>query len=202
MFLSVGELETEDDRLRLHDMRSVTSVTVPAGAVPLEGDLRDRWGWLAPNEEWRNLMLSPRFDVQAPLAARMWESAGGSPVDGVLVLDPFALQGLLRATGPVEVDGRRFSADSVVQELLHDQYLRFTVDEREERREQLGRIGRATFDLLDAGRWSVRDLARGILPVVRGATSSRGPLTPASSRSGRPPESTAPSGRIRCSSPS
>lgn len=168
MFLSVGELETEADHLRLQDMRSVTSVPVPPGSVPLEADLRDRWAWLAPTDEWRNLMLSPRFDAQAPLAARMWQATGGSRVDGVLVLDPFALQGLLRATGPVEVDGRRITADSVVQELLHDQYVRFTVDEREERREQLGRIARATFELLDAGRWSVRELGRGILPVVRG----------------------------------
>ena len=168
MFLSVGELETDGDRLRLNDMRSVTSVDVPSGSVPLEGDVRDRWGWLAPNEEWRNLMLSPRFDAQAPLAAKMWEATGRPPVDGVLVLDPFALQGLLLATGPVEVDGRRVSADSVVQELLHDQYLRFTADEREERREQLGRIARATFELLDAGRWSIPDLARGLLPAVRG----------------------------------
>ncbi|MDQ4069042.1 MAG: DUF4012 domain-containing protein [Actinomycetota bacterium] len=168
MFLSVGELEAEADRLRLQDMRSVTSVPVPPGSVPLEGDLRDRWGWLAPNDEWRNLMLSPRFDAQAPLAAEMWEATGRPPVDGVLVLDPFAVQGLLRATGPVEADGRWYSADSVVQELLHGQYVRFAPEEGEDRREQLGRIARATFELLNAGRWSVADLARGILPAVRG----------------------------------
>ena len=74
--------------------------------VPLDADLRDRWGWLNPNQEWRNLGVSPRFDATAELASRMWTSLGGAPVDGVLALDPIALQAIMKATGPVDVAGR------------------------------------------------------------------------------------------------
>ena len=168
MFLQIGELETGGGGLRLGNVDTVTELDVPAGSVPLEGDLRDRWGWLHPNEDWRQLMLSPRFDVQAPLAARMWAAAGGQPVDGVLVLDPVALAGMLRATGPVESDGQTVDADSVVQELLHDQYLRYTEEERERRREGLGLLARAAFAALEQGGWSMADLARGLLPAVDG----------------------------------
>ena len=168
MFLQVGELETGGGGLRLSDMQSVNDVALPPGAAPIDGDLRDRWGWLAPNELWQNLMLSPRFDVQAPLAARMWAASGKRPVDGVLALDPVALQGLMRATGPVEVEGRSVSADSVVRELLHDQYVRFTAEESRQRRDNLGRLARSVFSALDAGQWSVADLARGLVPVVDG----------------------------------
>ncbi len=169
MFLSAGELETGPEGLRLSTMRSVTDIAVPVGAVPLTGDLSDRWGWLEPNVEWRNLMTSPRFDVAAPLAAQMWVAAGNRPVDGVMVLDPVAIAGLLGATGPVEVDGRQFDKDNIQQELLHDQYLRFPADEdKPERREGLGKIAAAVFTSLDSGRWSLPALATGMASAAGG----------------------------------
>lgn len=163
MLLSAGELETGPGGIHLSTMRSVTDIPVPIGSVPLTGDLADRWGWLEPNVEWRNLLTSPRFDVAAPLAAQMWVAAGNRPVDGVMVLDPIALAGLLQATGPVEVDGRRFDQDNIVDELLHAQYLRFPTDEEKpERREGLGRIAGAIFTELDAGSWSLPGLSSGL----------------------------------------
>ncbi|HWC10714.1 MAG TPA: DUF4012 domain-containing protein, partial [Acidimicrobiales bacterium] len=168
MFLQLGLLETGNGALRLEDVRTVTAYEIPPGSVAVEGDLADRWGWLHPADDWRQLMLSPRFDVQAPLAARMWEAGGRPPVDGVLVLDAVAFSGLLEATGPVEVEGRSISASSVVQELLHDQYVRYTVEEQRQRREGLGQLARATFDALERGGWSVTDLARGMQAVVDG----------------------------------
>ena len=169
MFLSAGELETGPEGLRLSAMRSVTDIPIPADAVPLNGDIADRWGWLEPNLEWRNLMMSPRFDANAALAAQMWVAAGNRPVDGVMVLDPVALGGLLRGTGPVEVDGLEFTQGNIEEELLHAQYLRFpTDDERPERREGLGRIAEAVFSAIDAGRWSLANLAAGLADVSGG----------------------------------
>jgi hypothetical protein len=169
MLLSAGELETGTEGIRLGPMRSVTDIPVPVGAVPLMGDLADRWGWLEPNVEWRNLMTSPRFDVAAPVAAQMWVAAGNRPVDGVMVLDPIALKGLLRATGPVEVEGRRFGSNNIEEELLHAQYLRFpSHEDKPERREGLGKIAGAVFSALDTGSWSLPDLAGGLADAARG----------------------------------
>ena len=169
MWLSVGELETGPEGIRLGTMQSVTDVPVPVGAVPLPGDLADRWGWLEPNVEWRNLMTSPRFDVAAPLAAEMWVAAGNRPVDGVMVLDPIALKGLMRATGPVQVEGRRFDSNNIEEELLHAQYLRFpSHEDKPERREGLGKIAGAVFSALDAGSWTFPDLASGVADAAGG----------------------------------
>ena len=169
MLLSAGELETGPDGIRLGTMRSVTDIPIPEGAVALRGDLADRWGWLQPTRDWRNLMTSPRFDVAAPLAAEMWVAAGNRPVDGVMVLDPVALAGLLRATGPVELDGRRLDTDSIVEALLHGQYLRFpNFEERPERREGLGKIAGAIFAVLDRGTWSLPGLAGGLANAAEG----------------------------------
>jgi len=137
--------------------------------VPLEGDLADRWGWLGPNNEWRNLMLSPQFDVAAPLAAQMWVSAGNQPVDGVLALDPVTLRGLLLATGPVTVDGRRIGPDNVVDELLHGQYLRFRDPaETAERREGLGEVARNAFEALNSRPLPITALIDGLSTAARG----------------------------------
>ena len=169
MFLSAGELETGPQGLHLSPMRTVTEIPIPEGAVPLTGDLAARWGWLEPNREWRNLMLSPRFDANAALAAQMWVAAGNRPVDGVMVLDPAALGGLLRGTGPVEVEGRRYTQGNIEEELLHAQYVRFPAnDDTPERREGLGKIAAAIFTALDAGRWSLANLAAGLADVSGG----------------------------------
>src|SRR5207244_8808773 len=116
MFLSIGELTTSAGSLRLTGMSSVTEVPIPPG-VPVEGDLASRWGFIDPAADWRDLMLSPRFDASAQLATRMWAAAGRGPVDGVLVLDPVALSGILQATGPVQVGPRPIGRFRVVPEL-------------------------------------------------------------------------------------
>jgi hypothetical protein len=168
MFLSAGELETGPDGIVLNDMKTVNDIPLPPEGPPLTGDLADRWGWLRPNLDWRNLMTSPRFDASASLAAQMWTASGHRPVDGVIALDPAALGGLLGAIGPVEVDGRQVSQDNVEDEMLHEQYLRFPDEATPERREELGGIARAVFAALDRGDWSVSRLATGLASAGNG----------------------------------
>jgi hypothetical protein len=168
MFLSVGELVTQDGTLHLDGMSTVTEVPQPQN-VPLEGDMAARWGWLHPEVEWRNLMLSPRFDASAELATRMWSAIGRGPVDGVLALDPVTLRAILDATGPVPVAGLTVSADNVVDELLHAQYLRFPSDAQlSERRSDLSAIATAAVEALQTRTWSAAHLAEGIGGAVRG----------------------------------
>lgn len=168
MFLSVGRMESAAGAVRVTEMSSVTDVAVPAG-VPVSGDLAARWGWLRPETDWRNLMLSPRFDASASLAASMWTSAGRPPVDGVMALDPVALEAILEATGPVDIGGRQFTAENVVEELIHTQYTRFPdLTERDERREQLSAIARAALDALERTEWEPARLADRLARAARG----------------------------------
>ena len=167
MLLSAGELESEGGRLRLGDLESVANIPVPPG-VPLPQDVSDRWGWLKPNEDWTSLMVSPRFEVMAPMAAQMWVASGHRPVDGVLAVDPVTLSAFLKATGPVSVGDRIINTDNVVDELLRGQYFRFSNDEKVQRRDDLGQIASAAFDAFDAGGWSPSTLASALVTAARG----------------------------------
>ncbi len=167
MFLSVGELSTSAGRISLGRMSPVGPVTVPKG-VPVTGDLAARWGWANPSLDWTNLMLSPDFEASAELATRMWKAARGRTVDGVISLDPVGLRGLLQATGPVSVGGRRIDAANVVEELLHEQYERFPESVTGTRREFLGEIAGAVMQKLDSGEWEPAALMSGLADAARG----------------------------------
>jgi hypothetical protein len=168
MFLSAGNMRTGEGRVEVTGMASVNNVAVPAG-VPLDGDLAARWGWLAPQTDWRNLMLSPRFPESAALAARMWEAAGRGPVDGVLALDALALRAVLAATGPVQAAGLEITAENVVEELTHTQYTRYPdLSEKDERRESLSAVATAVMSALSEREWSAEVLADGLARAARG----------------------------------
>ena len=170
MFLSVGRMDASAGQLALADVTSVNDVAVPPG-VPLTGDLADRWGWLAPQTDWRNLMLSPQFPVAAQLATTMWEAGGRAPVDGVIVVDPVTVRALLAATGPVTAGGREISARNVVKELTHDQYARYrgaNAFALNARRENLGAIAAAAFAALETTQWSPERLASGLANAAKG----------------------------------
>jgi hypothetical protein len=123
-FLEAGIVTTGDGELHLSGMVPTTSLTLAPGAVTVTGDLAARWGWLLPGVDWRNLGLTPQFDVNGPLAASMWKASTGQTVDGVLAIDVQGLQELLQVTGPVTTStGQVVSASTVDQLLLHDQYV-------------------------------------------------------------------------------
>lgn len=169
MLLSGGVLETSGGNFTLSPFRSTDDLGLPPDAVPLEGDLAARWGWLGPNQEWRNLGVSARFDVTAPLAARMWEATGGGPVDGVLAVDAAALRAVLSATGPVTLEGRTVGAKGIEEEILHGQYLSHADDPNQDaRREQLGSIAQVVMQALQDREWDASVLGRSLGEAGRG----------------------------------
>lgn len=169
MFLSLGVLGVDKGALDIEEFGEVPDF-LPAGSVPLQGDFADRWGWTEPNREWRNLAMSPQFDVTGELALRMWTVAKSEEVDGVLALDVVALRALLRATGPVVVDGQTIGESDVEKEVLHDQYLGSggNLTGRLVRRERMGRIARAAVQMLDVGKWDPGILVDEIAKAARG----------------------------------
>lgn len=172
MFLSVGELVVSDGTLQIDEMRTVTDQQLPPGAVTIrDADLRARWGWIAPNQEWRNLAASPRFAASAELAVEMWKARTGRDVTGVLVLDPIALRAVLEATGPVEVEGEQISAETVVDEILHRQYLDLPPgfgDDQTARRERLSEIASAAMRGIDGQAWDVSVMVEQLQSAAKG----------------------------------
>ena len=173
MFLSAGVATFEDGEFSLSDMRSTTELPVPAGAVPLPPELEELWGFVPVTEDWRYLATSPRFDVTAPLAADMWQAATGEQVDGVLVVDPVALQALLAAQGPIpggreDGDGE-LTEDDVLEYLLLGQYLGLDInDTQNDRRDQLSTVARGAIDTLTTRPWNAGSLVEQLGDVGKG----------------------------------
>ncbi len=124
MFLEAGNVAISDGEMHLQGMQPTWSLILPQGAVPVGGDLEARWGFFLPGVDYRNLGLTPQFDVNGELASRMWKASTGQQVDGVMALDITGLQELLKVTGPVTTAGGTVvTAATVDQLLLHDQYV-------------------------------------------------------------------------------
>ena len=177
MLLSVGVLTMDHGQFSLGEMRSVTDYALPPGAVPVTGDYGARWGWLDPTQDWRYLAMSPQFDVTGSLAAQMWKAKTGETVDGVLALDALALRALVKASGPVDVAGKRIDAGNVVKEILFQQYqdypsitdnLDADVPANEARRERNGVIARAIVEKLDRVGWDIANLVDDLRGAARG----------------------------------
>lgn len=159
MFLQVGELHVDHGVLSTGEFTPSEDLYLSTGAGDLDPDIDRNWGWLHPNQEWRNLNVSPRFDQSAQMAINMWGLAqqeglvtttATEPV-GVFALDIAGVQDLIELTGPVDVvdangNVETVTADTVIADLTLGQYLRDTG--RAERRERLGEISSAVFQAL------------------------------------------------------
>ncbi|MBV8463350.1 MAG: DUF4012 domain-containing protein [Acidimicrobiales bacterium] len=169
-FLDVGAATTSDGSVSVGQLEPSGQHPLPVGAVPVTGDLEHNWGWLSPSLDFRNLGTTPRFDVTAPLAAQMWTALTGQPVDGVIAVDIIAVQQLLEASGPVEVNGQTVSADTVAPFLLHDQYAGLTDNAADagDRSDALGELARAVLSQLQGQSLDLTALAKSMSGAVSG----------------------------------
>jgi hypothetical protein len=168
MALSAGLLRFEDGQVELGDMQSTWELQVPGGIADYDTELAGIWGFLNPDEEWRNLMLSPRYAASAALGRDMWSALGRPEIDGVLTVDIAALRSLLEALGPVDVGGQRIAADNVVRLLQHDQYVGVEDDEQAARRDELGAVARAVVERLDSSSPDLASLVGGLQAATAG----------------------------------
>ncbi|MCU1496950.1 MAG: Methyl-accepting chemotaxis protein, partial [Acidimicrobiales bacterium] len=111
-----------------------------------------RYGRFDPAHTWANLTLSPDFPAVAQAMAELFPQSGGEAVDGVIRMDPQALAGLLRLTGPVHVEGLplELDADNVAPYLLAGQYEAFA--DQDVRSDLLGEVADLAFDQLTTGK--------------------------------------------------
>ncbi len=169
-FLEAGLLTTSDGELHLSDVVPTASIPVARGKVPVTGDLETNWGWLLPGVDWRNIGLTPQFDVNGPLAARMWEAVTGQSVDGVMAVDVDTLQQFLQVTGPVTLaDGTSLNAFNVIEYLTHDQYEGLSDQSGSQVREdRLGSLATAALDALDSESLDLKSLATAMTTATEG----------------------------------
>lgn len=70
--------------------------------------------------------VNPDFERAGYIAKRMWEVNGRGSVDGVIAVDPYMLQSLLKLVGGVSLpDGTQVNGDNCVQVIEHDVYWKY-----------------------------------------------------------------------------
>jgi hypothetical protein len=117
--------------------------------LPPDEQFAVRYDQYAPQSNFQNLTVSPDMPTDAALTRSLFEQYYGQSLDGVFVVDPYALAALLKLTGPVSVEGLAtpLTADNAARYLLHDQYLIYG-DSHDDRKDVLSEAGKATFKAL------------------------------------------------------
>ncbi|MDW3217883.1 MAG: DUF4012 domain-containing protein [Acidimicrobiales bacterium] len=150
-----------------HGRNEDVNAELRAAGVALSGPEQyvERWGSFRPNEFFQDVTLSPDLPMVATVTADLFAAAMDETVDGVIVLDPYALQAVLELGGPVQTGDRRLTADTLIPFLLTEQYVAFAGDEAG-RALALGELVEGAFE----------SLTRGALPGPRAVTREFGPI--------------------------
>jgi hypothetical protein len=167
---SFGELTAVDGDLELTRSGGVEDLHEPSdrNVATIDGppDYLARYGGNEVTRFVGDVTLSPDMASVSEVLRQIYPQYGGPPVDGVISVDPVALQALLQFTGPITVDGleQPLTSDNAAEILLREQYLTF--DQRAVRKDFLADATRETFEVLTSGD----------IPGPRQVTEVLGPL--------------------------
>jgi hypothetical protein len=116
---------------------------VPRGEIPWpDPSLEDRYDAYGGTGFIVNLNMTPDFPAAATAIANFYAESAGEAVDGVIAVDPFAFEALLRLSGPVTLPGYgTVDADEVVEFVSRDAYS--TIVDPEERKRLIGVVAAA-----------------------------------------------------------
>ena len=141
-------LTLDDGNPRFSEVRSIQ--TLPdvdaADVAPPSEDYERNYAEFGGAGSWQNLNMTPDFPTAARAALGAFEAATGERFDGMIVADPFALELMLRVTGPMPIPGTdlRLHADDVVAFTTNEAYTIF--DRAVERKEILGAVAIDVFE--------------------------------------------------------
>jgi hypothetical protein len=163
-YLQIGVMSVQNARFSVTELNPTRGMALPQPGATMDPDVAKNWGWLQPNQEWRNLNLTPRYDESARMATEMWATQH-PPVQGAFNIDVAGLKALLQVVGPVQVDGLTLDQKNVEQFLLLQQYKDFgqDLDLRPIRDEHLAAVAKAALEAFNTKPWSTSDLLHSLL---------------------------------------
>jgi hypothetical protein len=138
-------LTIEDGRLDFGSFQSIVDLSpLPVGGVkPPTAEYRRLWGWAGGAGFGQNANMTADVPSAAIALQRLYERVKGDPLDGTILADPHAFAALLRAAGPVDVEGvGEVSADTVVDQVANEAY--GLLPDSDARKELLGQVASAT----------------------------------------------------------
>jgi hypothetical protein len=158
MVLSYVPVRFANGRLSFENGGSVIDLALDRAApTPIPDGTRQVFGEARPTQRWQAVNASADFAFSGRAMVDMYRQATGRTVDGVIAIDVPGLGALLRAVGPVTIDGAAepLTADNVGRIVLHDFYegqpFTPTVSEAGARREKLVDVLKAVIRQLTTG---------------------------------------------------
>ncbi len=102
-----GVLTVTGGHLTLSGLESSTALNLGTNVRVLHAppDYVARYGAYDPAYNWQMVNLSPDFPTVGKVIADLYPQSGGTPVDGVIAVDPAGLAAIMRLTGPVTLPG-------------------------------------------------------------------------------------------------
>lgn len=158
-----AELTAEDGKVTLtasgrsEELNDVAETTHPTVSAEPDGqrdqrlvDYLDRYHALGAWDSIQDVTVSPDFPTVAEVVRQLYPQMGGTELDGVLVVDPYALAALMRFTGPIRIEGldQPLNHRNAADFLLSDQY---TNRRTEDRADVLDEASREVFEALTTG---------------------------------------------------
>jgi HAMP domain-containing protein len=141
-------LTLDDGEPSFSGVRSIQELPdINAEDVPEPSEDYERnYGAFGGAGSWHNLNMTPDFPTAARAALGAFESVTGEQFDGMIAADPFALESMLRVTGPAPIPGTdlRLAADDVVAFTTNEAYSVF--DGTILRKEVLGTVAIDVFE--------------------------------------------------------
>ncbi|MCD4526928.1 DUF4012 domain-containing protein [Nocardioides sp. cx-173] len=142
--------------------RQVATNTIPKTAKPILPLTKAEYGIY--DTLLGTYFVDSNFTADFPRTAELmkahWENVYDDDIDGVLSLDPVALSYILKATGPIQVGDVALSSENVVDELLHQTYLRLPVPIEQDA--FFREVARAVFERVSSGVGSPEELIRAL----------------------------------------
>ncbi len=142
-------LTADDGRLTVSPFKGVLTLKqLPPDAVPAPNpDYRRNYDAYGGAGSFRDLNMTPDFPSAAKAALGNYEASTGERLDGVISVDPFALQHLLAVTGPADVPhlGITVGSGTVVDLLANEAYIRFA-NQGKARKAVLGAVAGLAFE--------------------------------------------------------
>lgn len=134
-------MEADAGVLSFSEARPTEDLRVlPRGQIPWpDPSLEARYDAYGGSGFVRNLNMTPDFPSAATALERYYEAATGDSVDGVIAVDPFAFEALLRIAGPIEVPGYGMvGPEEVVEFVSHEAYS--VITDPDERKRLIGLV--------------------------------------------------------------
>ena len=96
--------------------------------IALPSAVAARYVRFSADRDWRAVNTPPDLPTVSRAITRLYRSATGDRIDGVLMIDPLAVARVLEVAGPITVDGIRLTAANIAQETLVTAYVRWAHD--------------------------------------------------------------------------